>query len=159
MTTQGTQNHTRLATVDDLDALLAKHALVPAVIRLGGVEYTIRTDLTAAETQRFLDLMGRQLDAQAMTILIGSKAERDALAKAFARAKQGENVEVPAGRQAIKLDALLDSLPRVHTALAMGRIMRASKVLAQYAKAEDAILAEYGYANPEEPAEGESSAS
>jgi len=159
MTQQGTHNHHRLASIQDLDELLAQHKLVPAVIRLGGIEYSIRTDLTAAETQRFLTLMGGGHNAQAMTILVGTKAERDALTKAVARAERGEKVELPAGRQAAKLDAYLDTLPRMHTAVVSGRIMRASKVLAQHAKTEEEILMEYGYEPGETEEAGESSAS
>jgi hypothetical protein len=160
MTKQGTQaNNSRLVSIQDLDELLAQHALVPAVVKLGGAQYTIRTDLTAAETQRFLDLMGNGHSGQALTILVGTKAERDALAKAVAAAQRGAEIALPVGRQAAKLEAYLDSLPRMHTALASGRIMRASKVLAQHAKSEEEILVEYGYV-AEEPVEpGESSAS
>lgn len=159
MTQQGTHNNHRLTSIQDLDQLLAQHVLVPAVVRLGGVEYAIRTDLTAAETQRFLNLMAGEHSAQAMTILLGTKAERDALSKAVVRAERGESVDLPAGRQATKLDAYLDTLPRMHTALVSGRIMRASKVLAQHAKTEEEILMEYGYVPGEIEEAGESSAS
>jgi hypothetical protein len=158
---QGTQNH-RLASIEDLDALLAKHSLAPTVVKLGGVDYTIRTDLTAIEVNRFLKLMGKQLNAQALTLLVGTKAERDALARAVARSEAGETVAIPAGRQGKKLDDCLDTLPRMHTALASSRIFRASKALAQYAKSEDEVYADYGYEPPTEaePVEsGESSAS
>lgn len=154
MTKQGTHNNAvhRLASIQDLDAMLAQHSLVPAVVKLGGVNYQVRTDLTAAEVQRFINLISNEHGAQAFTILVGTKAERDALARAVAKAEAGEDVTLPAGRLALRLDAFLDTLPRMHVNLVSGRIMRASKALAQYAKADAEVYAEYGY---EPPAEGQ----
>lgn len=159
MTQHGTHN-SRLATIEDLDALLAKHALVPAVVKLNGVTYQVRTDLTANEVQMYIVLMGKELDSQAFTLLVGTKAELAALHKAFVRAQADEDVEIPAGKSATRLSDYLDTLPRMHTALAVGRIMRASKVLAPHTKSEQQLFSEYGYEpEAETPETGESGAS
>lgn len=163
MTEQGARSNThRLATIDDLDALLAQHSLAPRVVRLGGTDYKIRTDLTAVEVQQFVVLMTKGLDRQAFTLLVGTQAELKALAQAVAKSERGETLEIPAGRTAIKLNDYLESLPRMHMMLAMSRIMRASQVLAQRAKSEAEIYAENGYepdVEPEQVESGESSAS
>lgn len=162
MTNKQGAHNSRLASIEDLDAMLANHALAPTVIRLGGADYTIRTDLTANDVQMFLDLMGAQNSAQALTILVGTKAERDALSRAVKRTREGQQVDLPVGRMAKKIDDYLDTLPRMHTALASGRIFRASKALAQYAKSDEELYAEYGYqpdSDPEPVESGESSAS
>lgn len=163
MNKQGSHSNShRLANIDDLDALLARHSLAPQVVRLGGEVYQIRTDLTADETSRFLVLMGKGFDAQAFTFLVGTKAERQALTAAMRKSESGEQIELPAGRKASQLDRFLDDLPMLHRALASARIMRTSRVLAQRAKSDADIYAEYGYEPTEdaEPVEqGESSAS
>lgn len=165
MTTQGTPNHSRLVSLVDLDALLAARSLAPVPVKLGGATYQVRTDLTGAETQRFINLMTLGFDAQAFTILVGTKAERAALDKAFAEHLRAgdKKVELPAGKAAARLDAYLDTLPRMHQALVSSRIMHASKALAQHSKSEQDIYAEYGYeiddGDRESAEQGESSAS
>lgn len=165
MTKQGTQNNvSRLATIQDLDALLARHRLIPAVLRAGGYNYTVRTDLTANEVNQFVDLMRNGYSAEVMTMLIGTKAERDALTKAYQRAQAGEaDVEIPMGRMAKKLDEFFDTLPRVHVAIVSGQFMRASKALADQALTDAEIYARYNVVPPAddeaEESQGESPAS
>lgn len=164
--TQGTHNHSRLVSIVDLDELLAQRSLAPIPVKLGGTTYQVRTDLTAVEANNFLTLMRKQLDAQAFTILVGTKAERAALTKAIKLSEAGQEVDLPSGKLASKLDEYIDGLPQIHQALASSRIMHATKVLAQYAMSEADVLAKYGYdletetsAESEKTEQGESSAS
>lgn len=160
--TQGTHNHSRLVSIVDLDELLAKRSLAPVPVKLGGTTYAVRTDLTAAESNHVLSLMKKKLDAQGFTFVVGSKPERAALLKAIAASERGEEVDLPAGRMAAKLNEYIDSLPQIHQALVTSRILAATKVLAQFFMSEADINSQYGL--PDEDAEeseeqGESSAS
>lgn len=159
--TQGTHNHSRLASIVDLDELLAKRSLAPVPVKLGGTTYSVRTDLTAAESNHVLSLMKKHLDAQGFTLVVGSKPERVALLKAIAASEGGEPVDLPAGRMATKLNEYIDSLPQIHQALVTSRILSATRVLAEFFMSEADINKQYGLQNDdEEPAEqGESSAS
>jgi hypothetical protein len=142
----------RLATIDDLDALFAQHSLAPAVVKLAGHSYNVRTDLTAAEANLVLELMRAGLDAQGFTVLVDGKSARDKLTKAWkAATTQADDkppVDVPAGPNGVRLNAVLVDLPQMHSALASARVLRASKVLAQYALTDDQVYAKYEYTPP-----------
>lgn len=152
---QGTPNDRVL----DLNALLAERRLDPVEVKLGDDTYMVNTDLTAAEAQAFLNLMRNGHDASAFTLLIGTPQDRK---KVLATVEKQENVPatetvlIHASTKARRLNAYVDTLPRMHQALVSGSLMRASKALVEFAKTDDDILQLYGYGL--EP-EGESTAS
>jgi hypothetical protein len=151
---QGTQN----GSFVDIDALLAARKLQPVSVRLGGKSYKIRTDLKVREVNEFLALVRSEHGAQAFTILTGTVKERADLADAMRRQEDTEEViELPAGKTGEALNDFIESLPRLHQALASANIYRASKVLADFAASDDEILRRSG--EVVEPPEGESPAS
>lgn len=145
----------------DIDALLAERKMEPVPVKLGGKTYQVRTDLTVKEVNRFLALTRSNNDAQAMTILVGTVRERQVLHAAITRVDAGEEkVELPAGKTAQALADYLDTLPRLHQALAGAQIYRATKALADLAATDEELLRRHGI-EPDEPegTEGESEAS
>lgn len=154
---QGTPQHS--GHVLDLNALLAQRRLDPVEVRLGDAIYMVNTDLTARETETFLALMRKKNDAAAFTLLVGSKDDRERVVKAVERAERSNGktaAKVPPSPEGEAINAFIDTLPRMHQALASGALMRASKALAEFTKTDDDILKDYGYGL--EPA-GESTAS
>lgn len=146
---QGTQNDN--GRVLDLNALLAERRLDPVEVKLGDNTYMVNTDLTARETQTFLNLMQKGNNAASFTLLIGSREDRDRVIKATERAMKANpananaGTKVPPSPQGEAIDAFIDTLPRMHQALVSGQLMRASKALAEFAKTDDQIYELYGY--------------
>lgn len=79
MTTQGARKTSKApeSAVIDLDALVYKSATKPVPIRLGGVDYTLRRDLTSEEVMQFWSYTGKGKDVAAMAILLGEDPEAD----------------------------------------------------------------------------------
>jgi hypothetical protein len=157
---QGTPNNGNgSGHVLDLNAMLAERRLDPVEVKLGDNTYMVNTDLTGRETQAYLQLHTNQQYAQAWTFLVGPREAREELLKAVERARKSTAKNpppLPAAKEAKALDAYVDTLPRMHQALVLGSLLRASKALAEFAKTEDDIYKEYAYGL--EPA-GESTAS
>lgn len=58
----------------DLDALVVSRSLEPQTIRLGGREWTLKRDFTAAEVVKFWQLVDKSKStAEAMSMLVGEK--------------------------------------------------------------------------------------
>jgi hypothetical protein len=136
----------------DLNALLAERRLDPVEVKLGDATYMVNTDLTARESDAFLTLMRKGNDAAAFTILVGTKEDRDRVVAAVDRAVQANPKNPNAGKnvapspQGNAINSFIDGLPRMHQALVSGQLMRASKALAEFAKSDDEIYSQYGYA-------------
>jgi hypothetical protein len=160
--TQGASNGTAISY--DLDAMLATRLLEPAVVKLGGKDWTVRTDLTGVEALRCL-AFARSAEIQgAFTYLVGTRKDIALLDKALAERKKAEEAakisggsvtytDLPFGQKAKELNDLLESMPRMHSALAQAHIFRASKALAEFALDDDTVYRTYDYTP------GESSAS
>ena len=144
---QGTPNNSD-GRVLDLNALLAERRLDPVEVRLGDATYMVNTDLTAAETQMYLRLWQNQHYAAALTLLVGSREERDRMMVVAERAERSTAKtppRLPESEQGKALNAFLDALPRMHQALVSATLLRTSKALAEFAKTDDEIYADYGY--------------
>jgi hypothetical protein len=160
--TQGASNGTAISY--DLDALLASRLLEPAVVKLGGKDWQVRTDLTAIEATRCLAFTRSAEIPGAFTYLVGTRKDIAQLNAALADREKAEKdakanggtvayTDLPYGQKAKELNSLLESMPRMHSALAQAHIFRASKALAEFAIADETIHRTYDYTP------GESSAS
>jgi hypothetical protein len=143
----------------DIDALLAERKLEPVPFRLGGKTYKLRTNLSVKETNQVLALVSTDQAPQAMTILVGTVKERADLADAMRHNETDEKkIDLPAGKTGQALSDFIDTLPRLHQAIASANIYRASKALADFAVSDEEILRRSGMDVEEKP-EGESQAS
>lgn len=150
--TQGASNGTNY----DLDALLATRLLEPAVVKLGGKDWHVRTDLTGVEVLRCLAFARTAEIAGAFTYLLGTRkdiAQLNAALDARKKAEEAANAsgaevvytDLPFGVRATELNTLLESMPRMHSALAQAHIFRASKALAEWALTDETVHATYDY--------------
>lgn len=144
----------------DLDAMLATRKLEPVSFRLGGKTYKLRTDLSVKETNQVIALVSTNQAPQGMTILVGTVKERADLAKAIAHndVDENEKIDLPAGKLGQALSDYIDTLPRLHQALASANIYRASGALADFAASDEEIMRRAGMDVEDKP-EGESQAS
>lgn len=150
--TQGASN----GTLFDLDALLATRLLEPVAMKLGGKEWHIRTDLNATEVFRCVAFAQTAEIVGAFTYLVGTRKDMTLLNAALAKRKKDEDAakvsgervvytDLPFGVRAKELYALLESMPRMHSALAQAHIFRASKALAEWALSDEAVHSTYDY--------------
>jgi hypothetical protein len=160
---QGTQTNGVEAGGVDLDALLASRMLHRVPVTLGGRAWKVRTDLTGTEVIRSLALYNTSDWFGLFTMLVGTDDEVAALNAAFEERKFAEELaaearkepggqdvavtyaSLPYGRDGIALGELLIGLPKMHSALATAHIFRASKALAEFALADEAIHKQYDY--------------
>lgn len=161
----------------DLNALLAARALEPVEVHIGDEVFHVNTDLTGKETAQALALFQQSEDAAGITLLLGTREERAAMMAALAQraevaqarlnaerqlaqgqtplrsgrsSKAPKVQELPVTETARRLNDLLDAMPRLHMQLAMSAIFRASRVMAEYAKADEEILAKHGFGEEEQ---------
>lgn len=159
---QGTQNNNVASGAVDLDALLATRELKPTSVLFKGKAWHVRTDLTGTELVRVLafdradDIYGQ------LTIIGGTPGEVKALNDALDERKRAEDAvaeaqrsgdtearvtyaPLPYGKNARALGDLLLALPRLHSALALANIWRATQVLAEFALTDEAADRKFGY--------------
>ena len=158
---QGTRNNTQAGGAVDLDALLAERLLRPASVKVGGRSWKVRTNLTGREVLRCLAFI-RTTDFEGVfTYLLGDPDEIAALddaleqrlldekaaADATARGAKAEVTysPLPYAKKAVEFTALLESLPRMHSALVQAHVYRASKALAEWALDDETIHQTYDY--------------
>jgi hypothetical protein len=80
VTKQGSPNSLNNANVVggvvelDLDAVLAEIDVSPRPVKLGGVTYMVRRDLTAQDVVLYWELVKQSKDAEALALLVGDNA-------------------------------------------------------------------------------------
>lgn len=101
--TQGSPALNGHAVELDLDVELDALDLSPRPVKLGGVTYLVRRDLTGKEIAKYWELVKKQKDTEALALLVGDDA--------------------------VALNQLLEQLPQQRMQLAVQRIMQTAGLL------------------------------